>query len=194
MSPTLDLRDARIVRWGPVEFAARVREAMTIYAEAMGYSPTVVDNRTGYATAHADRPGFHAVAALDPDGALLGFGYGYTSEPGQWWHDQVRSALSEPDAAVWLEGAFEVCELHVRPPWHGSGLGRAMLLRLLEGLPHPAVLLSTPEGESRAWRLYRSLGFQDLARDHLFPGDSRPFAVLGARLPLTATETSPVDA
>ena len=27
-------------------------------------------------------------------------------------------------------------------------------------------------------------GFVDLARNYLFPGDARPFAVLGARLPL----------
>jgi hypothetical protein len=31
--------------------------------------------------------------------------------------------------------------------------------------------------------MYRSLGFVDLARGHIFPGDSRPFAVLGRTLP-----------
>ena len=42
----------------------------------------------------------------------------------------------------------------------------------------------TPDAETRAFRLYRDLGFVDLARNYLFPGDSRPFAVLGVRLPL----------
>ena len=56
----------------------------------------------------------------------------------------------------------------------------------MDGLPQPAVLLSTPEGDTRAWRLYRSLGFVDLLRHYLFPGDARPFAVLGVRLPLVA--------
>ncbi|MBA2414869.1 MAG: GNAT family N-acetyltransferase [Geodermatophilaceae bacterium] len=182
-------RDARLVRWEPAEFVARVRDAMTIYAEAMGYSASVVDNRIGYATAHADRPGFRAVAALDRDGVLLGFGYGYTSAPGQWWHDQVRRAVDRDVAAQWLPGSVELCELHVRPDRQGAGLGCAILLTLLEDAPHPAVLLSTPEGQTRAWRLYRSLGFVDLARQHLFPGDARPFAVLGARLPLTVQST-----
>lgn len=177
------------MRWGRAEFVPRVREAMTIYAEAMGYSPTVVDTRTGYATAHADRRGFRAVAAVDTDGVLLGFGYGYTSEPGQWWHDQVARALERDIAQEWLPAGLELCELHVTPARQGAGLGRTILLRLLEGAPHRAVLLSTPEGETRAWRLYRSLGFVDLARQHLFPGDSRPFAVLGARLPLTDEST-----
>lgn len=188
----MHLRDARLVRWGPAEFRAHVREAMTIYAEAMGYSPTVVDNRAGYATAHAGRRGFRAVAALGADDVLLGFGYGYTSEPGQWWHDQVARAVDGGTAEGWLSGALELCELHVVPARQGVGLGRAILLTLLGDAPHPAVLLSTPEGDTRAWRLYRSLGFVDLARRHLFPGDSRPFAVLGARLPLAAV-TSTVD-
>ncbi len=194
MTGTTHLRDARVVRWGPVEFVPRAREAMTIYAEAMGYPATVVGNRAGYATTHAGRPGFRAVAALDRGGAMLGFGYGYATEDGQWWHDQVVRAVQREVAALWLPGSVELCELHVRPAWQGAGLGRAILLRLLEDAPHPAVLLSTPEGESRAWRLYRSLGFVDLARHYLFPGDARPFAVLGARLPLTAAKSIVDDA
>jgi len=52
------------------------------------------------------------------------------------------------------------------------------------------MLLSTPDADTRAFRLYRSMGFRDLARNYLFPGDSRPFAVLGAWLPL-ASEPQP---
>jgi hypothetical protein len=48
-------------------------------------------------------------------------------------------------------------------------------------------LLSTPEADeqaSRAWRLYRRFGYVDVLRDFLFPGDTRPFAILGRKLPL----------
>ncbi len=31
--------------------------------------------------------------------------------------------------AQWLDGSFEVCELHVRPALHGTGLGRTLLAR-----------------------------------------------------------------
>lgn len=174
--------DVQVMRWDRGQFVARVREAMVIYADAMGYPASVVDGRVGHATAHADRPEFRAVSALDGD-ELIGFGYGYTTAPGQWWHDQVRAAIGEL-ATTWLRGGLELCELHVTPARQGAGLGRAILLQLLADAPQPAVLLSTPEGDTRAWRLYRSLGFADLARHHLFPGDARPFAVLGARLPL----------
>jgi ribosomal protein S18 acetylase RimI-like enzyme len=127
------------------------------------------------------------------DGTLIGFGYGYATAPGQWWHDQVRTALSPGQAAAWLTGCFELSELHVRPAWQGRGIGRALLTTLVDGLPQRTVLLSTPEGDTRAWRLYRSLGFVGLVRHHLFPGDSRPFAVLGATLPLTAAGADPAQ-
>jgi ribosomal protein S18 acetylase RimI-like enzyme len=59
-----------------------------------------------------------------------------------------------------------------------------VLLDLAAGIPHGAMLLSTPDSDTRAFRMYRRLGFGDLRRRYLFPGDARPFAVLGARLPL----------
>jgi ribosomal protein S18 acetylase RimI-like enzyme len=64
-----------------------------------------------------------------------------------------------------------------------------LLASLARDLPHRAVLLSTPDADTRAFRLYRDVGFVDLARHYLFPGDSRPFAVLGARLPLQTAAT-----
>lgn len=178
----------RIVEWAPAEMRARLGEAMALYAEAMGYPPEAGQHRAGFAVAHTRRPGFRSTAAVSgPDpGELAGFGYGYATATGQWWHDQVRAALTPRLAEEWLAGCFELSELHVRPRYQGHGLGRALLTRLVAGLPQETVLLSTPEGDTRAWRLYRSLGFVDLVRHHLFPGDSRPFAVLGVRLPLPA--------
>jgi ribosomal protein S18 acetylase RimI-like enzyme len=190
----------RIARWAPAEARERMPEAMTVYAEAMGYPPEAGQHRAGFAIAHTRRPAFRAVAALaepgdaGPDGTgeldgtsgLIGFGYGYAAGPGQWWHDQVSAALDAAVAEEWLRGCFELSELHVRPRYQGRGTGRALLEALVDGIEQPAVLLSTPEGDTRAWRLYRSIGFVDLLRHHLFPGDSRPFAVLGARLPLVA--------
>jgi len=182
----------RILRWSPADMRGRLAEAMALYAEAMQYPPEAGHHRAGFAVAHTRRAGFHSTAALGGDGAadgtLIGFAYGYATGPGQWWHDQVRAALPPAVAEEWLTGCFELSELHVRPAWQGRGIGRALLTALVDGLPQPTVLLSTPEGDTPAWRLYRSLGFVDLVRHHLFPGDSRPFAVLGARLPLAATD------
>jgi ribosomal protein S18 acetylase RimI-like enzyme len=176
--------DPRIVAWAPKQFALRVDEAMDIYVRAMNYPPHAGSQRAVTARRHATHDGFACQAAVLDDGALVGFGYGYTTTPGQWWHDLVRKALTREQAAQWLDNAFELSELHVLPEYQGAGTGRLLLTELAGAVGHDAILLSTPDIDTRAFRLYRHLGFVDLRRHYLFPGDVRPFAVLGARLPL----------
>ncbi len=175
---------ARIEEWSGRQFAGRVDDAMRIYVRAMKYPDHTGVQRSVSARKHVTLPGFACRAALIDDGTLVGFGYGYTTGPGQWWHDLVRRALDQNAAREWLFDAFELSELHVLPEYHGIGIGRRLLASLAAGIPHSAMLLSTPDADTRAFRLYRDTGFVDLARNYLFPGDARPFAVLGARLPL----------
>ena len=173
-----------------------MHEALAIYGLAMGYDSAVVAGRYGYAVQHTERPGFRAVGAFveTPDGEqLVGFGYGYLTAPGQWWHDQVRAALDRRTAKRWLAGSFEICELHVHPDHQSRGLGRQLLHALLEGVSTPTALLSTPDTDTKAFRLYHADGFVDLARDYHFPGDARPFAILGATLPLHPRDGSPAN-
>lgn len=176
--------DTRIETWAPAEFGKRVDEAMRIYVRAMNYPQHTGTQRAVSARKHVSLDGFQCRAAALDDGTLVGFGYGYTTRPGQWWHDLVRRALDPPAARDWLSDAFELSELHVLPEYQGAGIGRRLLTSLGHAIPHAAMLLSTPDADTRAFRLYRDAGFVDLARNYLFPGDARPFAVLGARLPL----------
>jgi len=177
----------RIVPWSPRDLTRRLDDVIAVYGQAMGYATDLLAIRRGYIASHVDRRGFRAVASLDERGTLLGFGYGYISEPGQWWHDQVKGAIRRDDRKKWLSDCFEVVELHVRPPAQGHGLGATQLRGLLSMTSAATTLLSTPEADevaSRAWRLYRRFGFVDVVRDFKFPGDTRPFAVLGRALPL----------
>lgn len=177
----------RLVPWQREDLARRLDDVIAVYGDAMGYRPEVLATRRGYITTHVRRPGFRAVATLASDGSLVGFGYGYHSEPGQWWHDQVSAALAAPVCQTWLGDCFEVVELHVRTAAHGHGLGARQLRALLHMADGATTLLSTPESSeerSRAWRLYRRFGFVDVVRQLTFPGDSRAFAVLGRELPL----------
>jgi ribosomal protein S18 acetylase RimI-like enzyme len=175
---------SRIEHWTGRQFTARIDEAMQIYVRAMNYPDHTGAQRAVSARKHTSIQGFACRAALTDDGTLVGFGYGYTSLPGQWWHDLVRRALDREAARQWLMDAFELSELHVLPDYQGTGIGRRLLSSLAADLTHAAMLLSTPDADTRAFRLYRATGFVDLARNYLFPGDARPFAVLGARLPL----------
>jgi ribosomal protein S18 acetylase RimI-like enzyme len=172
-----------IVDIPPAAMRGRLDEAMAIYVAAMGYPPGSGAQRGVHALKHTAYDAFRCRAALNSNGQMLGFGYGYTSMPGQWWHDLVLRAVGKT-GSHWLDHAFELSELHVMPTSQGTGLGERILRSLADELPHRTMVLSTPEGDNRAWRLYRRLGFVDLARNHMFPGDHRPFGVLGARLPL----------
>ncbi|MQA24979.1 MAG: GNAT family N-acetyltransferase [Micromonosporaceae bacterium] len=176
-----------LVRWTGDDVVRRLDDVLQVYAEAMDYSPDLAATRRGFVYAHTHRPGFRAVATLADDDQLLGFGYGYTSERGQWWHEQVRAGLSSAAYTEWLTDALEVVELHMRPDAQGHGLGERQLVAMLDGAAEAKAVLSTPEApyeKSRAWRLYRKLGFADVLRDFHFPGDERPFGVLGRALPL----------
>jgi ribosomal protein S18 acetylase RimI-like enzyme len=177
----------RLVPWQPEDLVRRLDDVIAVYGQAMGYPPDLLEARRGYIAGHVRRAGFRAVATVDATGNLLGFGYGYTSGIGQWWHDQVRAALRREARRNWLSDCFEVVELHVRPGAQGHGLGAAQLDSLLRMATGRTTLLSTPEADeqrSRAWRLYRRFGFVDVLRDFIFPGDDRPFAILGRDLPL----------
>lgn len=177
----------RLIPWQPDDLARRLDDVVAVYGEAMGYRAEMMEARRGYIATHVRRPGFRAVATLTTDGYLVGFGYGYLSAPGQWWHDQVRAALSEPERQTWFGNCFEVVELHVRPPAQGHGLGARQLRALLTMTDASTTLLSTPEADeatSRAWRLYRRFNFVDVLRNFRFPGDERAFAILGRELPL----------
>jgi GNAT superfamily N-acetyltransferase len=179
----------RLVPWQPDDLLRRLDDVVAVYGDAMGYRAELLQTRRGYIAAHVRRPGFRAVASLTTQGRLVGFGYGYTSGTGQWWHDQVRSALDEADRKTWLADCFEVVELHVSPRAQGHGVGSRQLQALLATADAQTTLLSTPEAderESKAWRLYRGWGFVDVLRNFVFPGDEREFAVLGRELPLPA--------
>jgi ribosomal protein S18 acetylase RimI-like enzyme len=176
----------RLVAWRPQDLSQRLADVIEVYGEAMGYSAALLESRRGYVATHVHRSGFRAVATLDDGGRVVGFGYGYMSQSGQWWHDQVRAGLRRDARKAWMTDSFEVVELHVRPDAQGHGIGAAQLDALLRMAPGSHTLLSTPESDeatSRAWRLYRRFGFVDVLRYFYFPGDERPFGILGRDAP-----------
>jgi len=180
----------RLVELDHEALAERLGEALDVYVCAMGYASSTGRARRPLWLEHSRRPGWRAVGGVARSGELVAVAYGYHGGPGQWWFEEVHGGLqaTAPDRQGWLVDYFELTELHVRPDAQGAGLGENLLRTLLAGTDRVRVLLSTPEHRphppTRAWRLYRRLGFLDVLREHRFAGDSRPFAVLGRSLPL----------
>jgi ribosomal protein S18 acetylase RimI-like enzyme len=185
------------VRTGPLlgeltaeRFTAELDALTGIYALAMHATQDELPGRLSIMERHAGYPGFRAVVAVlrGEPGEPVGFAYGFHGTPGQWWHDLVRDSLvgkrGSEAAAFWLDDPFEIAEVHVHPAHQGRGTGRAMMEHLAAGRPERTALLSTPEGHSRARRLYRSLGFTDLLPGFIFPGAGPCYAIMGVTLPL----------
>ena len=174
-----------LVAWDRATLAANAEQVLDVYAEAMEVPRPAARSRRGVLAGHFDRGGLRAVASLDRS-RLIGVGYGYLGAAGQWWHDQVRAAMTTEQVDAWLVDSFEVCELHVLPTHQGAGLGRRLLADLLAGTPARTAILTTPDLETRARAFYRAGGWTDLVRHLSFPGDPREFAVLGLHLGSTA--------
>lgn len=176
--------NVNLARLEPGAFRRRVPELIEVYLTAMNYPTDLAGARTLLWEEHSRRLGFSCVVAVGADDdRVRGLAYGYRGAPGQWWYSEVRRGL-KPPAQQQLADFFELTELHVHPDWQGRGLGEGLLRSLAGGRPERRILLSTPEGENRAWRLYRRLGFTDVLRNYRFTGDPRPFGVLGRELPL----------
>jgi GNAT superfamily N-acetyltransferase len=190
------------------QFTAELDTLTRIYALAMNAPAAELPGRRAIMERHAGYPAFRAVVATVPAGpdpapdpgpdpgtgaagdqrAPIGFAYGFHGSAGQWWHDVVRQSLAAQHgsdvAGHWLGDSFEFAEVHVRPVYQGRGTGRAMMHRLASERPERTAVLSTPDGQTRARRLYYSLGFADLLPAFTFPGAGPPYAIMGAALPL----------
>lgn len=188
--PGESVRDAVLLtHLDPAAFRRRTPELIGVYLTAMRYPPDLAGARAVLWEEHSYRAGFSCVIATDRRDRVCGLAYGYRGAPGQWWYSEVRRGVHQ-DEQQQLADFFELTELHIHPDWQGRGLGERLLRTLALDRPERRMLLSTPEGENRAWRLYRRLGFTDVLRNYRFTGDPRPFGVLGRDLPLSPTPST----
>jgi ribosomal protein S18 acetylase RimI-like enzyme len=162
-----------------------LEQAAWAFGGALGF-----DSRHGRVTSfadtlrrHATYAGFRAFGAFNRRGKLVGFSYGYSSQPGLWWREQIAAPLSAEQRQEWLTDAFELAELHVHPTAQGNRLGSELHDRLMASHSHRTALLSVMHRSERARRLYDSRGWQVLVADLRFSSEPETaFSVLGLRL------------
>ncbi|NYI08436.1 GNAT family N-acetyltransferase [Allostreptomyces psammosilenae] len=173
---------------GPFDLAWRADEAIAVQTVAFGLDAEEAAVRRSIVERHAFAAGVRALAAetTGDDGVrrMVGFAYGMPNDPGQWWSTIIRPHLEREGNGHWLDDAFAVTELHVLPDFQHRGIGRTLLLSLLDGVAQRRGILSAVDEETPARRLYRGLGWRDLARRVPFPGTTRVYAVMGVELPL----------
>ncbi|MEV4950249.1 GNAT family N-acetyltransferase [Streptomyces sp. NPDC053755] len=169
---------------GPVDLAARVDDALAVQALAFGLSEDEIVVRRHIVLRHLLDPGARAYGATTPDGRLVGFVYGMPNDRTHWWSSVVEPYLRATGTVEWLDDSFVITELHVHPAHQGRGVGRTLITTITDQAEQPRSILSAIDTESPARALYRALGYTDLARRVHFPSAPRPYAVMGAPLPL----------
>ena len=117
---------------------------------------------------HVRWPGFRIFLATI-EGYSLGFVYGYTSLPGQWWHDEIAPAMNAAGYAEWLSDSLELAEIAVLPRFQGRGIGGRLIDAFLQDV-HQRILLAVEATDTRAHGLYTSRGFHDLLTDFHYAG------------------------
>jgi ribosomal protein S18 acetylase RimI-like enzyme len=159
-------------------------QALWVFSGALGF-PRRSSRVVSFADTlrrHGSYPGFRAFGAFNVRQRLVGFSYGYSSQPGLWWREQVAAHLSPQQREEWFGDAFELAELHVHPSAQGNGLGSALHARLLRTQPHATALLSVMHRSQRARQLYASRGWRVLVEDLRFSTEPQTaFSLLGLR-------------
>lgn len=174
-----------IVRHRPAELQAHHLALVAAFGVVFALDTFEAASYVASLYRHTTRPDFRFFAARDggKHGPLLGFAYGYTSLPGQWYHDSLAPALGPEQTARWLTGAYEFVEFGVVPEARCRGIGSRLHDAAFAGLPHRAAILSTPMDNAVAIAFYRRRGWQMLLEDFIFPGGNRPFLIMGRTLP-----------
>src|SRR3954469_12070584 len=169
---------------GPLDLPARVDEALAVQAVAFGRGAEEVPVRRQIVLRHMTYPGARALGATTAGARLVGVVYGMPNDRIHWWSTVVEPYLRARGHDEWLDDSFVITELHVHPGYQNRGIGRALITTITDSAAEPRSILSAIDTDSPARGLYHSLGYEDLARQVLFPSAPKPYAVMGAPLPL----------
>jgi ribosomal protein S18 acetylase RimI-like enzyme len=163
---------------------AYLDQALWIFSGALGFPRESgrVRNFADTIRRHSTYGGFRAFGAFSLRERLVGFSYGYASQPGLWWREQIAAPLSADARSFWLADAFEFAELHVHPSAQGRRLGSQLHDALVASNSHATALLSVMHRSVVARRLYASRGWETLIEDLRFSTETEtPFSLLGLR-------------
>ncbi|MFB4169411.1 GNAT family N-acetyltransferase [Virgibacillus sp. JSM 102003] len=130
---------------------------------------------------HTSYEGFKGLKAKDENGTLLGFTYGYTSLPGQFYREKLAAQLSDQQIE-WLIDCFEFVELAVDANVRRMGVGRKLHDRLLSEIDHNTSVLTTPIENNPAINLYISKGWEVIKENAAVISTDDVQVIMGKRI------------
>lgn len=134
----------------------------TLYDAVFGDAESRESWRADLFDRHRGREAYRLATAYDGS-SLLGFGWCFVGERGQYWPDLVVRTLPVEITDGWVGGHLEVVELAVAPEARGRGVGGGLLDLMTATRGERRGLLGTSADEDDpAVRLYRSRGWRRL--------------------------------
>lgn len=115
---------------------------------------------------HASSPGWMCVAG-EVDGGVIGYAYGRPDSVSEW-----QSVLRPVDPEVRDYGAigtFGLCEIMVREPWRGKGIGHTIHNELMGTRPESRASLLVDSNRPKVRALYEHWGYQVVGQMQPFP-------------------------
>ncbi|MFB4158473.1 GNAT family N-acetyltransferase [Geomicrobium sp. JSM 1781026] len=131
---------------------------------------------------HYEYEGFLGLQVIGPKDELYGFVYGYTSKPGQYYHERLKSNLPSPVYEQWLSSCFELSELVVHPSARRKGVARYLLEHITTVVRHDTAILTTQEANKKARALYEQLGWQTISETFYPSSLLEPYVIMGKNL------------
>jgi len=132
---------------------------------------------------HATRAGFRLCLAIDHEQEQpVGFGYGFTGQPGQAWRDSLAAAMGAELARQWLRDYFEFAEFGVIPAWRQRGVGGRLHDTVLRDLPHRRAVLTVRQSNETARAFYARRGWVALYDGFYALSGRGPYVVMGREL------------
>ncbi|WP_163527663.1 GNAT family N-acetyltransferase [Halobacillus ihumii] len=164
--------------WGEID--EDVNEMIDIYSNS--FEDTKPEQVLEMITKHVTYKGFSGVKYVDENGGALGFAYGYTSFPGQYYREKIAAQLTDKEIQQWLTDCFELVELAVEPASRKKGIGRLLHDELLQTVNHTTSILTTSIDNVPAIELYRQSGWQVVKEHAVVIPEVPPLLVMGKEL------------
>lgn len=131
---------------------------------------------------HRSYEGVRGFVVLSEEDNVIGFSYGYTSLPGQFYHELLAKEFNSEECQKWLSNCFEYVELVVHPSYRKQGMGKKLITKLLENVENETAILTTQVDNTPARSLYEALHWE-VIKDSFYPSDSKQrYVIMGKEI------------
>lgn len=131
---------------------------------------------------HSTYVGYTGMVVQNDKNEIVGFAYGYTSLPGQYYNSLIEKEFDLKEKQKWLTDCFELVELAVHSSYRKQGIGKILMTKLFEEVENETTLLTTQVDNKQARNLYESLDWRVL-KEPFFPQSKYdPFVIIGKEL------------